>query len=97
MSSIYHCRMEADETAVLEQLRQKIATIAGVTLVGHRLTIRWTMNGQLVDVHTIIESVTTPEEHRKAMVAAKIEQQIWGKHPDEAAELCFIETGEYPK
>lgn len=97
MSSIYHCKMEADVAAVLEQLRQKIATIAGVTLIGNRLTIRWTMNGQLVDVHTIIENVTTPEEHRKAMAAAKIEQQVWGKHPDEAAELFYIETGEYPQ
>ena len=50
---------------VLEALRQKVATIAGVSLCGNRLTVRWTMDEQLVDVHMVITRVTTPAEARE--------------------------------
>lgn len=42
---------------ILEELRKKIATIAGVTLMGNRLTVRWGDGECLKDVHMIILSV----------------------------------------
>jgi len=44
---------------VLEEMRSRIAEIVAVTLVGNRLTVRFYLRGELVDVHMIIESVTT--------------------------------------
>lgn len=71
MGSIYKCKMDSSESKVLEELRSKIAVIAGVTLTGNRLTVRWNQDGALVDVHMLIESVTTPEEARQELAELK--------------------------
>lgn len=98
MGSIYHCSMEPEEEKVLKQLRDKISVAGpGVTLTGNRLTVRWNMEGQLVDAHMIVESVTTPEEARKHTEVSEIEKKVWSQHREEAAEICKIETGEYPE
>ena len=71
MGSIYHCTMDSDEAKVIEELRSKIADIAGVTLIGNCLMVRWNQDDQLVDVHMIIEHVTSPGEARKELAESK--------------------------
>ena len=97
MGSIYHCTMDSGEEKVLEELRSKIANIAGVTLTGNRLTVRWYQLGRLVDVHMIIESVTTPEEASQQLATSNKVSAFLQGHPEFEDELYFIEHGEWPK
>lgn len=78
-------------------LRSKIANIAGVTLTGNRLTVRWYRDGELVDVHMIIESVTTPEEAAQQSAASGKVSEFLRGHPEFEDELYFIEHGECSK
>lgn len=64
MPSLYEMEHKPEVAEVLEAMRQKMAKVFGVTVTGNRCTVRWTMNEQLVDVHMIIENVTTIEEAR---------------------------------
>jgi hypothetical protein len=43
-------------------MRLKLANEFGVTVTGNRCTVRWYIDGKLVDVHMIIENVKTPDE-----------------------------------
>lgn len=60
-----------EEAEVLDQLRDRLHSKAGmgVTLIGNRLTLRWTdpKSKQLVDVHLIIAEVGTPTEMKEHM------------------------------
>lgn len=62
MGSIYHCNMTAQETRVLEELRLRMAKEMGVTVVGNRVTGRFSFDGELCDVHMIVEHIDTPKE-----------------------------------
>ena len=67
MTALYEMKYPKGVLEVLEQLRERIATVAGVTLVGNRLTVRWNMGGQMVAAHMIIENVTTVREAEVSM------------------------------
>lgn len=97
MGSIYKCQIESDEASVLEELRCKIAGIAGVTLTGNRLTVRWYKDDQLVDVHMIIESVTTPAEAKQQSAISDKIGEFLEKYPECSEELYFLEHGEHSK
>lgn len=104
MPSIYEMEHSKEVAYVLEEMRQKVGKEFGVTLVGNRLTVRWNMDGQLVDVHMIIESVTTPTEASEAEEKHKRYEALIQKHEknkkpvhDLRAELYKAETGEWPK
>jgi GrpB-like predicted nucleotidyltransferase (UPF0157 family) len=109
MSSLYHLTEHyiQDELEVLNELRDKIAKVAGVTLVGNRLTIRWYKDGQFVDVHMLIEGVRTVDEAKNQGEADKFHkrfEQILKNHPKAAKayedlqfELFRLEHGEYPE
>lgn len=97
MGSIYKCRMDSDEAKVLEELRSKIADVAGVTLTGNRLTVRWHKDGQLVNVHMLIERVSTPEEVKRDRALGDTTSELLSQNPDVEEELYFIEHGEHSK
>lgn len=97
MGSIYKCNMNSDEASVLEELRTKIAGVAGVTLTGNRLTVRWYKDGQLVNVHMLIESVYTPKEVERNRALEDTTSELLSQHPDVEEELYFIEHGEHSK
>ena len=63
---IYNVQTTGAQRVVLEEMRKLIAKVAGVTLVGNRLTIRFMLGEKLVDVHSVIIEVTDtldePEE-----------------------------------
>jgi hypothetical protein len=66
---IYRTVPDARVDYVLEELREKISEIAGVTLSGNRLTIRWYPKWQkkhqkLVSVHMAILEVENDEPER---------------------------------
>jgi hypothetical protein len=92
---------EPEVAKVLDGMRLKMAEVFGVTVTGNRCTVRWTMDGQLVDVHMIIENVTTPDEHRQHMEQyARMEallKKYEKKFPDLREELAHAETGEWSK
>jgi hypothetical protein len=62
MPAIYEMTHAPAVQQTLEAMRQKLANEFGVTITGNRCTVRWHFDGKLVDVHMIIENVTTPEE-----------------------------------
>ncbi len=62
MPAIYEMEHAPAVRRVLDEMRHRLATLFGVTVTGNRCTVRWSMDGKLVDVHMIIENVTTPEE-----------------------------------
>ena len=97
MGSIYHCQMTHEEEQVLEELRKRIAEVAGVTLVGNRLTVRFNFKGRLSDVHMLIENVGTPSETEEAMDKQESMERLFKKYPDLSAELFYIEHGEWPQ
>jgi hypothetical protein len=66
MPSLYKMSYEPEVADVLEEMRKKVASQFGVTLVGNRLTLRWTKDGQTVSVHAIIAEVVTPAEQKNA-------------------------------
>ena len=97
MGSVYKCQMDFDVEDVLEELRDKVATVAGVTLTGNRLTMRWYKDDQLVDVHMIIESVTTPAEAAQQSAVSDKIGEFLQKYPECSEELYFLEHGEHSK
>ena len=52
--SVYHCFVSEAQDAILEELRSRIANVAGVTLTGNRLTVRWNEGDKLVHVHCVV-------------------------------------------
>jgi hypothetical protein len=101
MPSVYEMEHSKEVAYVLEQMRQKVGKEFGVTLVGNRLTVRWNMDGQLVDVHMIIESVTTPTEAEEKMAQTRrllaLVDKYKKKFPDLGEELYYVEHGEHSK
>lgn len=97
MTSIYKTYITTEQQQVLEELRSLLANIAGVTLQGNRLTVRWDQDGALVDVHMIIESVTTPTEAKEIMQRREDTRELFKKYPDLEAELYFNDHGEWPQ
>jgi hypothetical protein len=72
MGAIYKCEMTKQEAEIVEIARQKIASTGiGITLTGNRMTVRFYHEGELVDVHMIIESVNTPDSD-----ARRLEEEI---------------------
>jgi hypothetical protein len=66
MGHLYRCEYTSEEKKVLEQLRLAISSTGmGATLQGNRLTTRFYVDGELCDVHMVIDNVDTPEERRK--------------------------------
>ncbi len=52
--------------AILEELRKRIATVAGVTLSGNRLTVRWNNeDNEIVHVHSVILHVEDGKEEEE--------------------------------
>lgn len=99
MPSIYEMEHTPEVERVLEEMRTRLAKQFGVTVTGNRCTVRWNMDGQLVDVHMIIENVTTPEEgeeqdERGERFKALIEKYR-RKFPDLEEEILYAETGEH--
>lgn len=98
MSSTYNLTPTRDETLVLDELRRLVAQVAGVTIVGNRLTIRFMMNGNLASIHSVITEITTPAESKESLRQYEARQKlIKEKYPDLEAELYFIEEGDWPK
>ena len=97
MTSIYKTYVTTEQQQVLEALRSRLADIAGVTLQGNRLTVRWDQDGALVDVHMIIESVTTPTEAKEGVRRSEDTRELFKKYPDLEAELYHIDHGEWPR
>jgi Ni,Fe-hydrogenase III large subunit len=101
MPSVYEMEHSKEVAYVLEQMRQKVGKEFGVTLVGNRLTVRWNMDGQLVDAHMIIESVTTPTEAADGMAKHERYEKLFEKYkkkfPGLAGELYYAENGEWQK
>lgn len=97
MGSIYKCKMDSDEEKVLEELRSKIAGVAGVTLMGNRLTVRWYQDDQIVDVHMIIASVSTSKEVKRNRALTDKTDKLISQNPKVKAELYFIAHGELPQ
>lgn len=55
---IYHCIASKRQEELLDELGARIAKVAGVTISGNRLTIRWNdPSGDLVQVHCAILEV----------------------------------------
>lgn len=100
ISSVY-LKLDSDgETAeVIELMRVKLAKEFGVTVVGNRCTLRWWKraphDGHLVQVHMIIEEVTTPSECQERHERDERYQELIKKNPWLAEELHFAEHGEY--
>lgn len=98
MGSIYKCETTKGEAAILEVMREKIAESGiGITLTGNRLTLRWMQDDELVDVHMLISEVTTVEEAKTQYQMSEISERVWDQHPDESAEMFYLEHGERPK
>ena len=62
---IYNMKLESSVSDVLEDMRKKMANDFGVTLIGNRLTVRWMLKDELVDVHMVITEVTTVENAKE--------------------------------
>lgn len=97
MPSLYKMKHEPEVEEILEEMRKKISHEFGVTLVGNRLTVRWTKDGQLVDCHMIIENVTTVEESANTIRMSNELQKIYKKYPGVDADFYHAENGEWPK
>lgn len=87
------------ETAdVLEQMRLKLAKEFGVTVVGNRCTVRWYDEQQnLLQVHMVIENVTTPSECQELREQIKRYAALVKKYPWLSEEMHLIEHGEHSK
>ena len=101
MPSVYQMKHEPEVEKVLEAMRVKLAQEFGVTVTGNRCTVRWNMDGQLVDVHMIIENVSTPTEGRETHERYERMQSLLKKYekklPEHRGELEYAETGEWSK
>jgi hypothetical protein len=98
MPSIYRFEHSREVGELLEELRDRISNAGpGVTLQGNRLTVRWSKGDELVDVHMIIESVTTPKEAADASRKLDELRAIYKKYPGIEAEMYHAEYGEWPK
>jgi hypothetical protein len=98
MSEVYNLKTTRDEDAVLDELRKKVSEVAGVTIQGNRLTIRFKMDGALVNIHSAILRITTPAEEREQLRQLNARHElIERKYPDLDAELYFIDEGEWPQ
>lgn len=95
MASVYKMDHELEVAEVLERMRLNLSEAFGVTIVGNRCTLRWNMDGQLVDVHMIVENVTTPKEAMEAKEAAIRKQKFIDNYkklfPNFAADLQDME------
>jgi hypothetical protein len=76
MPSVYQMKHEPEVEKVLEAMRLKLAQEFGVTVTGNRCTVRWNMDGQLVDVHMIIENVSTPTIRAYASIAQEVREEV---------------------
>lgn len=97
MSSIYETVHEPEVERVLSSLSAKIGKQCGITLQGNRLTVRWYIDGELVDVHMLIENVTTVTEAVNEQLKAIELDKLFVKYPDLQEELYFAEHGEHSK
>lgn len=95
MPSIYNCNLSEDEDNILKELRQKLATVCGVSICGNRVTARWTgKEGRLVDVHMIIERIGTVQDMVNAGAQNKRMRELVKKYPWIEDELYYVEHGE---
>ena len=63
MGEIYKAHTTEREAEMLEFMRSEIAKKFGVTLIGNRLTLRWTMpDGEYADAHMVIINVRADSE-----------------------------------
>lgn len=97
MPSVYEMEHDPEVAEVLEAMRQKLSQVFGVTVTGNRCTIRWTMHDQLVDVHMIVENVTTPVEAEQARERSDRMEALFKKYPNLREELYHADTGEWIK
>lgn len=96
MSSLYKMELTEQEKVVLEEMRHFLSLNLGVTVTGNRCTLRWyNKNKQLMQVHMIVESLTTPEEVEKEHERIERYNRLQKKHPNLAEELNYAETGEH--
>lgn len=94
-------KFTAEEAEVLETMRQRIAKEFGVTLMDNRVTVRWTHDGEMVDVTMEIREITTPSAAQDGNAEwerkAKLLKALYSRYPELEAELYYIEHGEYPQ
>ena len=57
MPEIFSIKTNKRQAAILEEMRKRIAKEFGVTLQGNRLTVRWYVDDEPVDVHMVILSI----------------------------------------
>jgi hypothetical protein len=99
--SLTKIQTDPDVDRVLTDLRHRLAGNFGITLIGNRLTLRWNLDGQLVDARMIVESVTTPiEGARQGEVRDRL-RAVYEKYrrvaPELEDELYHAEYDEWPK
>jgi len=87
---------------IVERMRQRLAEVFGVTVVGDRVTVRWHetddgIDSQLVDVHMVILDITTMDEARDRGKVHERYKKLYEKYPGLEAELYFADEGEWPK
>lgn len=99
MPSIYQMTHEPQVEKTIEEMRLKLSKEFGVTVVGNRCTVRWHIDGQLVDVHMIIENVTTPDEAREHMLRCERFEALFKEHekkvPSLRGDFYYAENGEH--
>lgn len=94
MASIYNCKLTVDEDNILEELRQKLAKVCGITLQGNRVTARWTSkDDHLVDVHMIVESISTVKESIETGEKWRRMRKLVKRYPWIEDELYYAEYG----
>ena len=79
---IYNMKHETAVSDVLEDMRKKMANDFGVTLTGNRLTVRWMLKDELVDVHMVITEVTTVENAKEKLSLMDRMAEFRKKYPD---------------
>jgi hypothetical protein len=102
MPSIYEMGHTPEVRRVLDSLREVIyKSELGATLSGNRLTLRWAIEGQLVNVQMVILEVTTPDEAEESMRSSREFREIIEKYkkkaPDLEAELYHVSHNEWPQ
>lgn len=97
MPSVYKMEHPPEVKEVLEEMRTKMSKQFGITLVGNRCTVRWNMGNHLVDVHMIIENVSTPLESELANEKHDRYEALFAEHPWLREELYYAEEGEHTK
>jgi len=95
--TLYDINLSKEADGQLEEMRKKIAKEFGVTLKGNRLTLRWNVEDQLVDVHMVIESMTTRSESQELRNKSERFRELYQQYPDLASDLYYAETGEWLK